>query len=64
MDAPKCRLCKDRHWGLCVPKTKLVTNTPGAVCYAAATELKPKFDRNAYQREYMKKRRQQKKEAK
>lgn len=77
MDAPKCRICGERHWGLC-PK-----NSDGGVEGHASTPpriadiggMKPrdgrivkrasikaglseaKFDRVAYQREYMRKRR-------
>lgn len=83
MEAPKCRLCDERHWGLC-PATKsvsrpVVDRTPrdgvglipsgkpeglvgpaserdGATANTKPTH-KPKFDRNAYQRDLMRKRR-------
>ena len=92
MDAPKCRLCEKRHWGLCesgkfpvvgdvvdgvpvrqkrsnrsnrksntIPVFKKETAEKLGVCPhcgKSSSEKPIKFDKKAYQREYMKKRRQ------
>lgn len=80
MDAPKCKLCGDRHWGMCPgterrekPSCSSKSNASDA---AAKTSPSPppkpdvkspatvakrapagSFDRRAYQRELMRKRR-------
>jgi hypothetical protein len=94
MDAPRCKICKDRHYGLCSNtslgsasgcpegddgrtevnrlRKRNVTEsetTAGAILKASgdksqvvtAGETAQKFDRLAYQREYMRKRRAAKK---
>jgi hypothetical protein len=61
MEAPKCRLCGNRHYGLC-PTTveRELESTPkqtGKKQESLATPekpaKKPQFDRNAYHKQYM-----------
>ncbi len=59
MEAPKCKICGERHYSLCRVAT---LNTGQANREAILNSLrieppKPTFDRTAYQREYMRKRR-------
>jgi hypothetical protein len=59
MKAPKCRLCGDHHWGTCfanVPPAPL-TKSPEKAIEPQVSEAMPKppFDRIAYQRDYMRK---------
>jgi hypothetical protein len=67
MEAPKCLFCETRHWpwqpcpkakefaaASAVAKTELVRKAIGV------PRNKGKFDRNAYQREYMRKWRKKK----
>lgn len=64
MEKPKCRICGERHWGLC-PGTVADVKERVAVIEKATVKLeKPKFDRTAYQREYMRRRRAAKREGK
>lgn len=83
MEAPKCKLCGERHYGLCqhakprpaaaamAPKRakKTAMGTANTLASEADQQLaarpeavKPKFDRNAYQRDLMRKRRKAQKE--
>jgi hypothetical protein len=77
MESPKCKICKERHYGLCktasldgitVSKAKFELPKPiildvnlkiaaETVSVKTLRELKKAFDRTAYQREYMRKRR-------
>lgn len=93
MDAPKCKICGERHYGLCSqprsrnaptqaqPPEPVRTATAasvaagetapnrqlsveelggpfiGIIAHETTHLAVPKFDRNAYQREYMRKRR-------
>lgn len=62
MKATLCKVCGHRHYGTCFSTTlvEMVTDVAEAGAeLTAALEGKPKikFDRNAYQREYMRKRR-------
>lgn len=72
MEAPKCKICGERHWGhecgaiapktaKIIPKTKpLLTikrENPIITGLKEVIEYTKKFDRNAYQRDYMRKRR-------
>lgn len=80
MEAPKCKLCGGRHYGLCkaVTKPERIIKTPSGRAASgpvtASEEITPeadavravtnamegvrlKFDRNAYQRDYMRKKR-------
>lgn len=73
MDAPKCRLCGERHYGLCQKfKTKEAVRkivdprpTRETHCTEAVIPIEEAdpagivFDRKAYQRDYMKKARAQ-----
>jgi hypothetical protein len=73
MEAPKCRLCGERHWASCAvttpaPKLKAMMSKPIAkpVSLTASPRPvsptvahKPKFDRNAYQRDLTRERRAQ-----
>ena len=58
MEAPKCKLCDKRHFGLCrmtVAEVRQAIEPPQKPVQAQPT-AKPsqaKFDRNAYQRDYM-----------
>lgn len=52
MDAPKCKICGDKHWS--ADPCKL---TATIVTREIAQLAKPKFDRKAYQRDLMRKRR-------
>ena len=75
MDAPKCRICEKRHWGLCetfdpikedVAELLVASNTASNVPDASngsASNRKQRWDRsayNAYQREYMRRKREHK----
>lgn len=88
MDGPKCKLCGERHWGMCpdLPAStaiKLLMEPGSQPCISrdagtpkseatppnlspeepsARATSKPRFDRTAYQREYMRKRRKEAKE--
>jgi hypothetical protein len=62
MDAPKCRLCGNRHYGLC-PTTvereiestpKQTSKQPESLIAPEKPAKKPQFDRNAYHKQYMK----------
>lgn len=63
MDAPKCKLCGERHYGLCRQKggeataranTSAIQVRPPVVSpKKPAAGAKSKFDRNAYHRDYM-----------
>lgn len=93
MDAPKCKLCGERHYGICKhakprPSTAAVApekamvekSSPGSdnhrikprraadrtdtMVVVSALRMRPKFDRTAYQRELMRKRRTADKEKK
>ena len=62
MDAPKCRLCGERHYGRCQKFAEPVEKPRKAVPIVEITARSEgngaaKFDRNAYQRELMRKRR-------
>ena len=64
MDKPKCRLCGHKHWGdehvwPDEPKTETLYPVIGVegTDYVTVKSGKKKFDRVAYQREYMRKRR-------
>jgi hypothetical protein len=69
MEAPKCRICGQRHWGIVCALEKSSRGEPeaanlratksqaNAVVAPSPREPNPKFDRVAYQREYMRKRR-------
>jgi hypothetical protein len=75
MEAPKCKLCGERHWGLCPSNEspepiKIEDLTPPqqlkllkALLDDPRIEDKGKFDRTAYQREYMRKWRAARKQA-
>jgi len=64
MEAPKCKLCGERHYGLCA-RTKQKAAIVAAAIVERATPESPDdfaprkrapngtFDRNAYQREWM-----------
>lgn len=69
MDAPKCKLCGGRHWGGCaITERKVIASeAPTTILMSEPNdptnfEPKIKFDRVAYQREYMRKRRAKLKE--
>lgn len=61
MDAPKCKICGERHYGLCVdPRGRGEPNLKRALDFLLRDKPKPevaaspgKFDREAYQRNYM-----------
>lgn len=66
MEAPKCKICSQRHYGLCPPAkggdahahNKPVTGIPSASDVAKPRIAKKRaargtFDRTAYQREFM-----------
>ena len=70
MEAPKCKICGQRHYGLCPQAKGGEANIPGHDSRASeddANKTQPRaakkravrgsFDRKAYQREYMRKRR-------
>jgi hypothetical protein len=64
MEAPKCKLCSERHYGMCKvqvaerPAVKTIPYIPPFTQNAELPmKLKPKSDYNAYMREYMRKRR-------
>jgi len=61
MDAPKCKICQLHHYGLCdfTPATKA---EPSSV--TIPVQPTAKFDKTAYQREYMRRKRAKAKEAK
>lgn len=67
MNEPLCKLCGVNHWGWC-PKPTLEFSNPDkgkvqvSVAYHSKTmeEKKKPFDKAAYQREYMRKRREMK----
>ena len=75
MDAPKCKLCGIRHWAsephyAEVSEIEIIQNQQPEqfMDLVRAANLRagvepPKFDRVAYQREYMRKRRAKAKEA-
>ena len=66
MEAPKCKLCGERHYGMC-PSVKAfiaAADTPSyrkalaSITPAEAAKIREgKFDRTAYQRELMRRRR-------
>ena len=41
MDAPKCKLCETRHWGLCGPDRKRANAQLALVQTAARPKRKP-----------------------
>lgn len=69
MEAPKCKICGARHYGLCTPTINsgdrpiTIVHAKGSSRLEPGEELtwdalgnpavKPKFDRNAYHRAYM-----------
>ena len=59
MEAPKCKLCGGRHYGICptLPEITL-ESTPQDTKSLMEPEFhvkKPAFDRNVYQKQYMRK---------
>lgn len=67
MNEPLCKLCGVHHWGWCPIKIEVampvLMPTPTKITVGYLDEDKPKkkpFDRAAYQREYMRKRREMK----
>jgi hypothetical protein len=89
MEGPKCKLCGERHWGLCgeppnyeppcsyeetLRKAQEIRDgagqsagwgwdLPARVEPKPSLPMSPRFDRTAYQREYMRKWRAARKEA-
>jgi hypothetical protein len=73
MEAPKCKICHERHYGMCakVPDkvirdavlhgTGISVVTPSQTKHIPIENTKPKFDRTVYQRELMRKRRREEK---
>jgi hypothetical protein len=69
MDAPTCKLCGTRHYRYQLhvwPRGEVVAHSGGLSAptpnnatapVKAGADPKPKFDRNAYQREYMRRKR-------
>lgn len=60
MESPKCKLCGERHYGMCAVPARQESPSvePLPVEQGAAPPPQSKgFDRTAYQREYMRKRR-------
>lgn len=67
MEAPKCKICGERHYGACQRFARELRSSeaqwPKDILEKAASvppttiNRLPKFDRNAYQRDLMRKRR-------
>jgi len=59
MEAPKCKICGEKHYGLCKGVVHRLSTEPvkGSDLLHGHTEPLVKFDRTAYQREYMRKKR-------
>lgn len=57
MEAPLCKICRYRHYGPCHGTIETPAPTPEPATPKAIEAPRGSFDRNAYQREYMRKRR-------